>query len=160
MLTEQEQEAIDAHVAEYPTPRGACVDALKVVQRHRGWVSDEAVADVAGYLEMTPQEVDSLATFYSLIYRQPVGEHVILLCDSVSCWLTGYDEIRQTLRDELGIELGQTSADGQFTVLPMACLGDCDHSPVMMVDEETHHDLTPEAIAPILAGYGRAGGGE
>jgi len=153
MLTDAERQEIESHLDEYPYKRAACIDALKVVQRHRGWVSDESLKDVAVLLEMTPDELDNVATFYNLIFRQPVGEHVILLCDSVSCWLMGYQQIRQHLNERLGIDFGQTTEDGQFTLLPMVCLGDCDHAPVMMVDNDTHHDLDVEKIERILDSY-------
>jgi NADH-quinone oxidoreductase subunit E len=153
MLTDTERQEIESQLAAYPTKRAVCIDALKIVQRQRGWISDESLKDIAALLEMTPDELDNVATFYNLIYRQPVGEHVILLCDSVSCWLMGYEKIRQHMKDRLGIELGQTTEDGQFTLLPMVCLGDCDHAPVMMVDNDTHHGLDPEKIDQILDSY-------
>ena len=153
MLTDTERQEIESQLAEYPTKRAVCIDALKIVQRQRGWISDESLKDIAALLEMTPDELDNVATFYNLIFRQPVGEHVILLCDSVSCWLMGYEKMRQHLKERLGIELGQTTEDGQFTLLPMVCLGDCDHAPVMMVDNDTHHDLDPGKIDQILESY-------
>lgn len=153
MLTETERQEIEAQLTEYPTKRAACIDALKIVQRQHGWVSDEHLKEAAALLEMTPDELDNVATFYNLIFRQPVGEHVILLCDSVSCWLMGYEKIRQRLKESLEIELGGTTEDGQFTLLPMVCLGDCDHAPVMMVDNDTHHNLDPEKIDQILESY-------
>jgi NADH-quinone oxidoreductase subunit E len=140
-------------VAIYPQKRAACIEALKVVQQHRGWVSDEALDEVAELLEMTPDELDGVATFYNLIFRKPVGRHVILICDSVSCWIMGYDNLRGHLRSRLGIDLGETTADGRFTLLPSVCLGACDRAPVMMVDDDLHLDLTPERIDQILAGY-------
>ena len=124
-----------------------------MVQRRRGWVSDETVRDVAEILEMTPAEVDGVATFYSLIFRRPVGRHVILICDSVSCWTMGYDAIREHLKAKLGIGLGETSADGRFTLLPASCLGACDLAPVMMIDEELYGNLTPPKVDEILAKY-------
>jgi len=140
-------------VAIYPQKRAACIEALKVVQQHRGWVSDEALDDVAELLEMTPDELDGVATFYNLIFRKPVGRHVILICDSVSCWIMGYDNLRDHLKSRLGIDLGGTTPDGRFTLLPSVCLGACDHAPVMMIDDDLHLDLTPERIDQILAGY-------
>jgi len=153
MLTDTMRQEIESHLGDYPYKRAASIEALKIVQRHQGWVSDESLKDVAAMLEMTPDELDNVATFYNLIFRQPVGEHVILLCDSVSCWMMGYEKIRQHLQANLGIELGQTTDDGQFTLLPMVCLGDCDHAPVMMVDEDTHHDLDVGKIDRILNSY-------
>ena len=153
MLSNEERREIEAEVAIYAQKRAACIEALKVVQQHRGWVPDEALDEVAELLEMTPDELDGVATFYNLIFRKPVGRHVILICDSVSCWIMGYDNLRGHLRSRLGIDLGETTADGRFTLLPSVCLGACDRAPVMMVDDDLHLDLTPERIDQILAGY-------
>ena len=84
MLTAEEINEIDAEAAHYPRRDAVCIDALKIVQRHRGWVSDESVRDIAGHIGMSPTDVDSVATFYNLIFRKPVGRHVIMVCDSVS----------------------------------------------------------------------------
>jgi NADH-quinone oxidoreductase subunit E len=153
VLSDEERREIESEVAIYPQKRAACIEALKVVQQHRGWVSDEALDEVAELLEMTPDELDGVATFYNLIFRKPVGRHVILVCDSVSCWIMGYDNLRGHLRSRLGIDLGETTADGRFTLLPSVCLGACDRAPVMMIDDDLHLDLTPERIEQILAGY-------
>jgi NADH-quinone oxidoreductase subunit E len=153
MLSEVERREIEAEMAHYEFKQAACVEALKIVQRHRGWVSDESIRDVAAVLEMTPHELDSIATFYSLIFRHPVGQHVILLCDSVSCWIMGYPTLRQHLQTRLGLALGETSADGQFTLLPMPCLGACDHAPTLMIDEELYGGLDPEKLDRVLDLY-------
>ena len=92
MLTDKEKTEIQAELQKYEQKRAACVEALKIVQRHRGWVSDENLQHVAQILDMSPAELDSIATFYSMIFRKPVGRHVILICDSVSCWIMGYAE--------------------------------------------------------------------
>ncbi len=102
---------------------------------------------------MSPAELDSVATFYNLIFRRPVGRHVIFLCDSVSCWVMGYERMRQHLINRLGVQPGQTTPDGRFTLLPIVCLGACDHAPVMMIDHDTHHDLDPRKIDDILERY-------
>jgi len=153
VLSDEERREIEAEIAIYAQKRSACIDALKVVQQHRGWVSDEALDDLAEVLDMTPAELDSVATFYNLIFRQPVGRHVILICDSVSCWLLDYETLLDHLKARLGIDLGETTPDGRFTLLPSVCLGACDRAPVMMVDEDLHVDLTPEKIDQVLAGY-------
>lgn len=153
MLSEQEREEIEAHARHYPNNRAVCIEALKIVQQHRGWVSNEGIADVAEALQMKPAELESVATFYNMIFRKPVGKHVILLCDSVSCWIMGYERLREHLGDRLGIRPGQTTADGCFTLLPNVCLGACDHAPVMMVDDAHYQDLDPARIDEILAGY-------
>jgi len=153
MLSENERRAIEHEVERAPAPSAACIEALKVVQRERRWISDEAVKGVAEILGMSPEEVDGVATFYNLLYRRPVGRHVILLCDSVSCWIVGYHDVLAALRERLGIDFGETTADDRFTLLPMACLGACDHAPVLMIDEDTHRSVTPERLDQILTSY-------
>lgn len=153
MLSATEQQHIDEEAKAYPERRAAGIDALLIVQRERGWISDEALCDVAGHLGLSPHELESVATFYSLILRRPVGRHVIRLCDSVSCWLTGYEKIHAALRAQLDIDFGETSADGRFTLLPNVCLGLCEYAPAMHIDDDAHYDLVPENLARILAGY-------
>jgi len=153
MLSDEERREIEEELSHYDYKRAACIEALKIVQRHRGWVSDESIHDLAPVLEMSPDELDNVATFYNLIYRQPVGEHVILLCDSVSCWLMGYDQILARLKERLGVDLGETTQDNKFTLLPMVCLGTCDHAPAMMIDDELYRDLNPDKVDQILEEY-------
>lgn len=153
MLSERETAEIDAEIAILPNREAACIEALKAVQRHRRWVSDDALKDVADYLGMTPAEVDNVATFYNLIFRRPVGRHVLLLCNSVSCWVTGCDRLERSLRDRLGVGFGETTPDGRLTVLPMVCLGACDRAPCLMVDEDLHGPVRPEDLGPILEPY-------
>ena len=114
MLTDQEIKEINRELDHYEQKRAACVEALKIIQQHRGWVSDESIRDIAKHLDMSPDELDNVATFYNLIFRKPVGKHIILICDSISCWIMGYDDIRDHLFNRLGINsLGQTSSDGR-----------------------------------------------
>lgn len=153
MLTNEERTEIESHLSEYPFKRAACIDALKIVQDHRGWISDESLKDIADLLEMSPDELDNVATFYNLIFRKPVGKHVVLLCDSVSCWLMGYENMYEHLKEKLGIEFGGTTAEKDFTLLPMVCLGDCDHAPVMMVDGDHYGGLSNEKIDEIIDSY-------
>jgi NADH-quinone oxidoreductase subunit E len=153
MLTQEERKEIEAEINEYEQKHAACIGAMKVIQRHRGWVSDEAIKDICELLEMTSDELDGVATFYSLIFRKPMGKHVILVCDSVSCWIMGYEKIIQHLKTRLGIELGETSADGMFTLLPVACIGTCDHAPAMIIDNDVYRDLDEVKIDSILDKY-------
>jgi NADH-quinone oxidoreductase subunit E len=153
MLTAEEKHEIDEEVTHYPQKDAVSIDALKIVQRHRGWVSDEGITDIAAYLELSPDELDSVATFYNLIYRQPVGRHVILLCNSVSCWIMGYQRLYNALRERLGIDMGATTPDNRFTLLPMVCLGTCDHAPALMIDDQLFRDLEPGKLDAILDQY-------
>jgi len=154
MLSPEETQAIDHEVAIVPERRSACLEALQIVQRSRGgWVDDEALADVAQYLDMSTAELDGVATFYNLIHRKQVGRHVVHLCSSVSCWLMGYPKVRATIRKRLGIDFGETTADDRYTLLPIQCLGTCDHAPALMVDEDLHRDVDAGAVDAILERY-------
>ena len=153
MLTEQEKMEIEEELKKYAQKRAAGPEAMKIVQRHRGWVSDEVLTDIAQYLDMTDEELGSVGTCYNLIFRKPVGRHVILLCDSVTCWVMGYEDLLTHLKERLKIGLGETTSDGLFTMLPMACLGACDQAPVMMIDDTLHVNLTISKLDEILDGY-------
>jgi NADH-quinone oxidoreductase subunit E len=151
MLSKEEFEEIEAELPHYPNKQAVCIDAMLIVQRHRGWVSDEALADIGQVLGMTTTDLDGVATFYNLIRRRPVGKHVAMICDSVSCWIMGCEQLRQHVCGRLGVPMGETSADGRFTVLPIVCLGACDRAPAMLVDGELHTDLNPERVDELLA---------
>ncbi|MCB1662743.1 MAG: NADH-quinone oxidoreductase subunit NuoE [Pseudomonadales bacterium] len=150
-LSAAEIAEIKTEASHYEQPQAASIEALKIVQKYRGWVSDESVKAIAQLLQMSPAELDGVATFYNLIFRRPVGKHVLMLCDSVSCWIMGCDGVGAQLKKQLGIEFGETTADGQFTLLPVTCQGACDRAPVMLVDGalETHLDV--DKINAILA---------
>jgi NADH-quinone oxidoreductase subunit E len=154
MLSAEERSEIESVMRHYPDTRAVCIEALKIVQRHRGgWVPDEGLADAAQFLGMARDELESVATFYNTIFRRPVGRHVILVCDSVSCWIMGCERLAAKLEERLGIGFGETTPDGRYTLLPNVCLGACDHAPVMMVDEDTHRDLDAAALDGILERY-------
>jgi NADH-quinone oxidoreductase subunit E len=153
MLSEEEVKEIQKEISQYPYPAVACIDALKIVQRHKGWISDESVKDIAAMLNMSNEEVDGIATFYSRIYRKPVGRNIILLCDSVSCMVMGYESLYRHISEKLGIKFGETSADNRFTLLPNSCLGDCDKAPAMMVNNDHYNKLTIGKIEEILDRY-------
>ena len=153
MLTDEEQREIGEELSRYENRQAACIDALRIVQHHRGWVSDETLHDLAEFIGMTTEELDAVATFYNLIFREPVGKHVIFMCDSITCWIMGYERMRVEMSGRLGVQMGETTRDGKFTLLPTVCLGTCDHAPAMMVDEDLHRDLAPGQIDGILAKY-------
>ncbi len=153
MLTSEETQEIEHEITRYPNNRAVCIEALKIAQKHRGWISDETLRDVAAFLNMTIDELDNVATFYNLIYRKPVARHVILICDSVSCYITGYELLREHFRSRLGLILGGTTADQRFTLLPIVCLGACGGAPAMMIDGELYENLNPEKIDQILENY-------
>ena len=153
MLTEEERQDILAELVHSERPEAATVEALKAVQKRRGWISDQSLGEVAALLGMTPAELDAVATFYSGIYRRPVGRHVIALCDSMVCWTLGYETLYEQLSARLGIRFGETTRDGRFTLLPVSCLGACDRAPALLVDDELYGPVTREDIEGILSSY-------
>jgi NADH-quinone oxidoreductase subunit E len=153
MLSNAEIQEINAELAHGTIKQSTSVEALNIVQRHRGWVSDEVIRDVAAMLDMSADELDAVATFYSFIFRKPVGRHVILVCDSISCWVMGYNPLLDTIMKKLGIGSGETTGDSRFTLLPISCLGACDRAPAMMVDEDLYGPITPEMMDTILEKY-------
>lgn len=149
-LSAAELADIDAEISHAPYKAAVAIDALKIVQSYRGWVSDESLKAIAQHLEMSPAELDGIATFYNLIFRQPVGEQVILLCNSVTCWIKGYEQIREQISQHLGVGLGETTTDKAYTFLPVTCLGACDKAPVMMVGEELHEHIDRSDLTQIF----------
>src|ERR1700682_5065400 len=123
MLTAEERQEIEAKLAHYPNKQAVCIEAMLVVQRHQGWVSDENLRDLSALLGLSVADMDGVATFYNLIRRKPVGRHVALICESVSCWIMGSDRMRDHLCSRLGTPLGSTTSNWHFTVLPIVCLG-------------------------------------
>lgn len=153
VLSEDEQHEIEHALTHYPDGRAASIDALKAVQKRRGWVPDAAIPVLAQAIGISAAELEGVATFYSLIFRQPVGRHVIKVCDSISCHLTGYDELKAELVKQLGINYGQTTRDSRYTLLPICCLGACDRGATMMIDDDLHGPVNPADVAAILGNY-------
>ena len=145
-----EIQEINAEMSHYEDKTAVSIEALKIVQNHRRWVSDECLVAVAELLEISPAQLEAVATFYNLIYRQPVGKTVIHYCNSVTCWMLGSEQVRERLCRHLNVELGEMSVDGEYTILPIVCLGACDHAPVVMIGNELRLDITEDAVNEIL----------
>jgi len=157
MLTDDEKAEIDKEIAKFPHKSHACLDALLAVQKHRGYISDETLAMVADYLEMSPTELSGIASFYNLIFRKSVGQSVIRLCDSVSCWIMGYEAVRNEIKEQLKIDFGETSADQRFTLLPAQCLGACDKAPALMIDDDLYTNVNKDNLKEILLAHENKG---
>ncbi len=153
IITTEIKKEIEEIYEHFPHKSAACIESLRVIQKHHRWVSDEAINELAVILEMSPDAIDSVATFYSLIFRKPVGRHVILVCDSVSCWIMGYEKIAEYLKEKLSVDFGETTSDNRFTLLAIPCLGTCDHAPALIIDHELHRDLSTGKIDEILEKY-------
>ena len=149
-LSKERIAGLTASTRALPHPEEALIDLMREAQAAYGYLSDEAVEAVADIAGVSPARVDELATFYSLIFRRPVGKKVILVCDSISCFTMGSEEVVAHLKSRLGVELGGTTADGAFTLLPVSCLGRCAEAPAMLVGEKAYGNLTPQNIDDIL----------
>ncbi|WP_263141953.1 NADH-quinone oxidoreductase subunit NuoE [Pseudomonas sp. RIT-PI-AD] len=152
-LSEAERSAIEHEMHHYEDSRAASIEALKIVQNARGWVPDGAVYAIAEILGIPASDVEGVATFYSQIFRQPVGRHIIRVCDSMVCYIGGHESVVSAIQRQLGIGLGQTTADGRFTLLPVCCLGNCDKAPALMIDDDTHGNVQPDGVATLLEAY-------
>jgi NADH-quinone oxidoreductase subunit E len=150
MLPNELKKSLEEKITHAEHPREMVVDVMLALQEHYGYLSDDAVEAVATLLGMSPLEVEELATFYTFIYREPVGKYVIHVCDSVICWMDGFESIQDYLCRKLDIAVGDTSADGLFTLLPVCCIGYCDMSPAMLINRKVYGNLTPQKIDEIL----------
>jgi NADH-quinone oxidoreductase subunit E len=151
LLPQQQIDSFKARADAIAHPHELIVDLLRAIQSHHGWVPDDGVLLTAETLGVLPVEVEEVATFYDKIFRRQVGRRVIHVCDSICCWVTGAEMIAEHLQKSLEIGLGETSADGMFTLLPTCCLGACGDAPAMMIGLTTYGHLTPEKIDRILS---------
>jgi NADH-quinone oxidoreductase subunit E len=152
-LSGHELAEIHHEMEHYEDPRAASIEALKIVQQQRGWVPDGAIFAIADVLGIPAPDVEGVATFYNMIFRRPVGRHVIKVCDSISCFLTGYDALKDAIMAQTGLAYGDTTADDRFTLLPVCCLGNCDKGPSIMIDDDTYGPVQPNQVAALLERY-------
>ncbi|EZQ20184.1 NADH dehydrogenase [Halopseudomonas bauzanensis] len=153
VLSDAERAAIEHEMHHYEDPRAASIEALKIVQQARGWVPDGAADAIGEVLGIPASDVEGVATFYSQIFRQPVGRHIIRVCDSMTCYIGGHESILGSIKSQLGIGPGQTTSDDRFTLLPVCCLGNCDKAPALMIDDDTFGDVTADSVAELLEAY-------
>ncbi len=150
MLPEEILHALRRKLSQTDHPRELAVDVMFALQKHYGYLNDQALREGAELLGMTPLELEELATFYDFIYRRPVGRYVIHVCDSTICWMLGQQSVLDYLGQKLGIQSGGTTEDGLFTLLPVCCIGYCDHAPAMLINGKLYGPLTPQVIDSIL----------
>lgn len=154
-LTKNEINDIKNEQKHYKKNKAVCIEALKIVQKYRGWVSDNVIYEIAEILKVSFSEIEEIATFYNQIFRKPVGKNIIRYCDSFVCYINGYKNIKKKIENILNIKTGQTTQDKKFTLLPTCCLGNCDKSPTIMINEDTYILLTPEIIPDLLGKYNK-----
>src|SRR5574341_547135 len=151
MLSEKAIAEIKTQMAKYPSERSAIMPALYIAQREYGWLPDEAIKEVADLLGLTVTEVGSVASFYTMYFREKVGKHVVSFCTDLPCALVGAEEMLAHIERKLECQTGQTTADGIITLREAECLGGCDHAPVMLIDGVEHQqDLTNAKVDAIL----------
>ena len=151
MLSEKAKAQIEQLKGKYPDAKSALLPVLEIAQQEHGWLSQEVMQEVGEAMDLPPTEVASVASFYTMLYTQPVGEHVIQVCTNITCSLLGAEHIVDYISRKLGIDVGDTTPDGKFTLLTVECLGSCGTAPMMQVDETYHENLTEEKIDRILA---------
>jgi NADH-quinone oxidoreductase subunit E len=153
LLSEASRAEIDRWIAKYPPDRkqAAVMAALRIAQdQNGGWLSVDLIEAVAEYLEMPPIAVHEVATFYTMYDLKPVGRHKVCVCTNISCQLNGSSRIMGHLQKKLGVNPGETTPGGKFTLKEVECLGACGGAPMMMVDKTYYENLTPEKVDQIL----------
>lgn len=152
MLSETTRQRIDALIRRYPERRSALIPALHAVQEEAGWLPPEVIREVAEIFGLTANEVYEVASFYTMLYKEPVGRYVVQVCTNISCLLCNSEGILSHLKSRLGINTGETTPDGKFTLVEVECLASCGTAPVVQINDDYHEDLTVEKLDRILDG--------
>lgn len=152
MLTDITRQAILDLQKKYPKPRSALIPALHLAQAEIGYLPTEIQEEIAELFDIDVNEVNSVVTFYDMFYEEPVGKHILHVCKNVSCMLRGGDELLAKLCQRLHIEPGETTSDGQFTVIPSECLAACDRAPVMIANNKVIGPITDADLDSVLKG--------
>ncbi len=146
-LTEDMKNSIrETYLPRYETSKGALLPTLHKLQHTYGWIPRQALMEAADFLDLKPADVIDTASFYEEFWLKPKGEHVIAVCRSIACEFCDHKAITDRCREKLGIEVGETTDDGKFTLVELECLGACGGAPVALVDEKLHENLSPDEI--------------
>lgn len=152
-ISADSQKEIDGYIAQYPPDKikSAVLPVLHIVQNDNGgWLSQESMDYVANLLSIAPIEVYEVATFYSMFHTEPIGKVLIEVCHTGPCMICGAEKIMKYIEDKLNIKVGQTSADGMFTLKGVECLGACGYAPMFQIGETYYEHLTNEKVDEIL----------
>ena len=152
-FTPERRARLDGLLTKYPPDqkRSAVLAALYLVQEQQGYVSANGMRHVAPILDLTPAEVEDVATYYVMFFKEPVGKYVLQVCRTLSCALNGAERVTEALTEKLGIQVGETDSSGTFTLLEFECLGACDRAPIIMINNEHWHErATPESCAKLV----------
>ena len=151
MLSDQAKAEITKIRARYPHPRSALMPALSIAQKENGWLSPEAMSEVAEFLDVPPVEAAAVASFYTMYRLKPTGTYLIQICTNISCSLLGAEHLVEYISRKLGIKEGEITHDGKFTWIPVQCLGSCGTAPMMQINDDYYENLTEEKIDQILS---------
>ena len=154
-MTAEQMQDIDHWIAKYPSNQrqSAVMSTLRIVQEAHGHLTPELMDAVATYLHMPSIAVYEVASFYTMYEHTPVGKHLINVCTNISCQLRDSKDVVNYLQNKLGIQLGETTDDGRFTLRSVECLGACVNAPMMQVDKDYHENLTTDSIDKVLGQY-------
>ncbi|HTL30799.1 MAG TPA: NADH-quinone oxidoreductase subunit NuoE [Tepidisphaeraceae bacterium] len=151
LLTEEMKSHLrEKYFPRYPTKRAVLLPALHYVQHEYGWIPTQALQEIAEFLELAPAEVMDTATFYEEYWLKPKGKYLLQVCRSLSCEICDSRKLTDHLMNKLGIDVGETTADGRFTLVELECLGACGTAPVALVNEALHEELTVEKLQDII----------
>jgi NADH-quinone oxidoreductase E subunit len=152
-LTPDRRAQLDEVLTKYPPDqkRSAVLAALYLVQEQQGYLTANGMRHIAPILNLTPAEVEDVATYYVMFFKEPVGKYVLQVCRTLSCALNGAERVTEALSEKLGIQIGETDRSGMFTLMEFECLGACDRAPVVMVNNEHWHEhATPESCGKLV----------
>jgi NADH-quinone oxidoreductase subunit E len=150
MLSEKAQQQIAALMDMYPLRRSALIPSLQLAQEEAGYLDPATLCEVARIFQISPSEVYEVASFYTLLFTEPMGKYVVQICTSISCLLCRSEDILDHLQKRLGIKPGETTPDKRFTLLEVECLASCGTAPVVQINDDYYENLTIERIDKIL----------
>src|SRR5437764_12409545 len=155
MISEQAKQRMRELAARYPVARSAVMTRLYIAQQEEGYITEAALEAVAEAIGMTVDDVESVATFYTMYYQQPPGKKVIKVCTSISCYLRNCDALVDRFEQRLGIKRGETTADGNYTLMTAECLASCGTAPVLQVNDEFVENVTPQMVDTLIDEWDR-----
>jgi NADH-quinone oxidoreductase subunit E len=155
-VPEDLREHLSEHCTHYANRRVGLIWVMQQLQAYYGgWLPNRAIGEASEIVGVAKPEVEGVATFFNWFFRQPVGRKIIVTCDSISCYLGGCDKNLEVMEQKLGITLGETTPDGEYTLLPIVCLGNCDKAPCMMIGDDLHSNVTPEMLDKLFENRGK-----
>ncbi|MEL7472323.1 MAG: NADH-quinone oxidoreductase subunit NuoE [Planctomycetota bacterium] len=140
----------EVYLPRFETTMAALLPALHMIQHEYGWVPHQAMLEIAEHLKIKPADVIDTASFYEEYWLHPKGRHVVAVCRSIACEFCGQQEITDAVRAKLGVEVGETTDDDQFTIVELECIGACGGAPAILVDETLHEFVKPEQVAGLI----------